>query len=230
MIKKNYRKSGYRKRNYRRYRKRPRKYNRRVRPYTKISRQPVAERYFTRLNYAENLELTLALPNTLYAYQYRSGIFDPDVTGTGHQPLWRDTLVTMYSNYRVYGIKYKIAIAGGSSIDMTAAYVKHNSDNVLDTNQYTLRERKEGRSVIVNGYSGKVGFIKGYMSVPKVFGIGKKEFISDEGFTSATTSDPTKLAYLQIYGVTQGGSTKLTMQLDLTYYVEFYNRVDIAGS
>lgn len=199
-------------------------------PYTKISKQPVAERYFTRLHYCENVVLSLALPNVLYGYQFQSSIFDPDFTGVGHQPLWHDQFNVLYDKYRVYGIKYDIMCKSDGAYVMTTITVKPNENSAQDTAQYTLLERREGPSVTLEGPNGKASRMKGYMSVAKTYGLSKKEYLNDDGFVSAMSSNPSKLAFLQIYGVTIGGLCNVTCKVHLTYYVEFMQRVNISGS
>lgn len=215
------------KKNYRR----PRKQMKIVqKPYTRISKQPVAERYFTQLRYCENLSFAVSAPNTLYVYQYRSGLFDPDVTGTGHQPLYRDTFASLYNRYRVYGIKYYATAKSGTAIDLTSMFIRHNSDSTTETNQYVLRERQDGKSKVFGGPQAQPARLKGYMSVPKVFGISKQEFIGDDQFQSLVSTDPAKLGYLQFYVTTTGGSTVIYVQIDLIFYVEFFDRVDVPMS
>lgn len=214
--------------NRRRYAKRTRRYNNK--PYTKISRQPVSDRYFTKMRYSENVQLTLSLPNVLYGYQYRSSIFDPDYTGSGHQPLWHDQFYLLYEKYRVYGVKYSITLKTGSAVDLTTIYVKYNQSSAQDTNQYTLRERGDGKGRILAGPQGAPTHFSGYMSVAKVFGLSKKEFIADDSFVSIQGDNPPKTAFLQIYGSTVGGSTLISASLDLVYYVEFMQRADVSGS
>lgn len=199
-------------------------------PYTKISKMPVPQRYFTTLRYSENVSFAVSASNTLYNYVFRSGIYDPDVTGTGHQPLYRDQLAALYNKYRVYGIKYYIAIKSGTAIELTTFYVKHNSDSTTDTSLYTLRERAEGKALVLNAANGAVNKTRGYMSVPKTFGISKKEFIADDDFVSSIGADPAKTAYLQLYSHTVGGATTIYAAVDLVYYVEFFDRIDVASS
>ena len=50
--------------------------------------------------------------DTIQDYVFRmNSIFDPDFTGTGHQPLWHDTYSTIYETYRVLGAKLTITFA-----------------------------------------------------------------------------------------------------------------------
>lgn len=216
--------------NKRRYRRRTRRYTSRNTPYTKIAKQPVAERYFTKMHYCENVVLSLALPNVLYGYQYRSSIFDPDFTGVGHQPLFHDQLAVLYERYRVYGIKYELVAKSDGAYTMTTIAVKSSENSSQDTEQYTLLERREGPSVTLEGPNGKASRLRGYLSVAKTYGLSKKEFLNDDGFISGMSSNPTKLAFLQLYGVTIGGLCNVTCKLHLTYYVEFMQRANVTGS
>ena len=54
----------------------------------------------TKLRYADTYEGT-GTSGARYQNVYRAnGIFDPDATGTGHQPLYRDNWVNIYNNLR----------------------------------------------------------------------------------------------------------------------------------
>lgn len=62
-----------------------------------------------KLQYVDSTELAYVM-NTGSAYEasyvYRgNSIYDPDLTGTGHQPYGTDELYTWYSNYTVFSVK-----------------------------------------------------------------------------------------------------------------------------
>lgn len=199
-------------------------------PYTKISKQPVAERYFTRLRYSEIVNFTLNVPSALFTYQFQSSVYDPDYTSTGHQPLWRDTLATMYNKYRVFGVKYSIHAKNASGSELTQCYVKHNSSSATETNFNTLRETAEGKGRVFDSSTGRPVVLRGYMPVYKPYGISKKEFCENDDFISVMGANPNKMSYIQMYAHTVGGTITVTAQCDLIYYVEFFDRIDITGS
>lgn len=202
----------------------------RRKPYTKISRMPVPERYFTRLRYSELMTFTMNAANVLTSYLFQTSIFDPDLTSVGHQPLWRDTMATMFNRYRVFGIKYNIAFKNTNVNQLTWAYIKHSDNSTTETNANTLRERGEGKSIILDSLNGRTNYTRGYLSIPKAYGISKKEFYDDDGFISAIGSSPTKMAYLHLYTLTMHTSAIVHAQVDLEYYVEFMDRVDVISS
>lgn len=72
--------------------------------YSQVS--PVATRLRTKLNYATQIT-PAAIPVYEYLFNLNS-LFDPDRTGTGHQPLGFDQLKTLYNRYRVYKVDYEI--------------------------------------------------------------------------------------------------------------------------
>lgn len=199
-------------------------------PYTKISRMPVPERFFTKLQYSEIITFTLSAPNTLYSYLFQSSIYDPDYTAAGHQPLWRDTLATMYGRFRVFGVKYSIAFKNTNVSQLTWAYIKHSDNSTTETNSNTLRERREGKSLMLDSNSGRTNTVRGYLDVAKSYGLSKREFYNDDSFISAIGATPVKTAFLHLYTLTMHSSAILHAQVDLQYYVEFLDRVDVSGS
>lgn len=200
------------------------------RPYTKINRMPVPERIFTKLRYSEVLSTTTAVANSLYPYLFQTSIHDPDFTGVGHQPLWRDQMATLYNRYRVFGIKYKITWKNTQINQLAIGYVKHSDNSTTETNFNTLTERREGKHVALDSANGRCNYTYGYLSIPKCFGMSKKEFYDDDGFIAAIGANPAKMAYLHVYLMSLLAGAVFNVFVDLEYYVEFLDRVDIASS
>jgi len=64
---------------------------------------PFAQRYITKMKYSENVISALS------QYRFRlNGLFDPNLTGGGHQPHGFDQLATIYNRYRVIGCSYTV--------------------------------------------------------------------------------------------------------------------------
>lgn len=209
---------------------RRRRYARATKPYMKIMRQPVPDKMFTKLNYSEVLTMNLAASMVLVGYQFRTSIFDPDLTGVGHQPMWYDQMNAFYKRYRVHGIKYKFTIVNTNTNQLCTGAVKHSSDGVLETNLNTLRERRSARKWIGGPSTVRPTVCKGFMYTGKPHGLSKKDFLADEDFEAAYGSNPVKQSWLEFYATTLNTSAVLNIQCDLVYYVELLDRVSIAGS
>ena len=74
------------------------------------------------MRYAEEIDLD-NITTGLGEYIWRiNNIFDPNQTGTGHQPLSHDQWAALYKNYLVYGAKATATIiASGSSSSIAAS-------------------------------------------------------------------------------------------------------------
>lgn len=59
------------------------------------------DRYCTRLRYCSAITLSSTSGSIGKQVWNMNSIFDPDATGTGHQPLWHDTLIGIYNHYSV---------------------------------------------------------------------------------------------------------------------------------
>lgn len=68
-----------------------------------------------------------------------NGIFDPDQTGTGHQPYGRDTYASIYNHYRV--LKSTISMTSSTSINGIFG-ISLKDDTTVETNYDTIREAK----------------------------------------------------------------------------------------
>lgn len=201
------------------------------RPYTKVMKQPVSDKIFTKLRYSEGVTMTMATGGLLYNYTFQSSIFDPDLTSTGHQPLWRDTYATMYNRYRVNGIAYRFFVRNTDVQQISMFFVQHSSVTTLDTSINTLIERGTARRYYLDAMQGRTNLIKGYLSVAKTYGMSREQFAADDGFDALIGANPTKMAYLHMMGAHRHtGQNTLNVQVELTYYVEFFDRINISGS
>lgn len=205
-----------------------RRYNK---PYTKIARMPVAEKFFAKLRYSDMLSITTpAIANTPTGYVFQTSLFDPDLTGVGHQPMWRDQMATLYNRYRVHGLSYKLSFKNTQTSLMAWAFVKHSNSPTLETSSYTIRERGEGKGTMLDALNSRANYINGYMSTGKPHGLTKRDFKQDDSFFGFITANPTKLSYLHIYLNSALASTVINVQVDLIYYAEFLDRIDVTSS
>lgn len=203
---------------------------RRGRPYTKMMRQPVADKVMTRMNYSEVLSMSMTASGVMQTYQFRNSIFDPDVTSAGHQPLWHDQMALLYKRYRVHGIKYRFTVVNSNIQQMACFVVKHSSSGITDTNYNTLRERRGIQRTVLNPNTGPPRVIKGFMHAGKPHGLTKRDFLADEDFEANFGSNPVKSTYLELYGVMYHTNAIFYIQADLQYYVELLDRIDASGS
>lgn len=207
---------------------------RRNQPYTKMIRAPVADRLFVKLKYVEMGTLTCAVADTLTFWKaFGTGIYDPDKTAFGHQPMWRDQYAGMYNSYRVRGIKYYLEAQNRNANEAGwIGTMETNGTGSIDSSLQTWMERRNTRVKMlgsVNGGSNKQ-IIKGYMSTAKACGVSPRIVATDDRFAATMGTDPTTMGYLHVAGQSKFGGGVIDMSLRLTYYVELYDPVVVGPS
>lgn len=88
--------------------------------------------YTVQLNYADNYRHDIAQSGAASAYQaFRmSGIFDPDRTGTGHQPFFRDMWASQYDYFTVISVDYTIRMYNAFADPVTYTAVGTSAQRV----------------------------------------------------------------------------------------------------
>ena len=96
--------------------------------------------YTVRLTYADNYRHDVANNGSASAVQvFRAdSIFDPDLTGTGHQPLARDLWSSQYDYYSVLSFEYKIRMFNAQYDNSTFTAVGTAGQRVGTVNVTTL--------------------------------------------------------------------------------------------
>ena len=74
---------------------------------------PMPCSFATKLTYSSNVSINPGAAGTPAAYVYRAnGLYDPDLTGGGHQPRGYDQFTPMYNHWTVVGAKVTVLSAG----------------------------------------------------------------------------------------------------------------------
>lgn len=94
----------------RRKRARGRRYARKARPFNPYQTIPLKTKHVATLRYFEpNFTIDPGAAGTAAAYVFSAnGLYDPNITGTGHQPLGFDQLMAMYNHYVVIGASIRV--------------------------------------------------------------------------------------------------------------------------
>lgn len=89
--------------------KRRRRYKKRAVPFS-LATVPLKSKHMATLRYFEpNFTLDPGLAGLAANYIFSAnGLYDPNITGTGHQPLGFDQLMAMYNHYVVIGAVIKV--------------------------------------------------------------------------------------------------------------------------
>ncbi len=131
----------YRKKTYRRKKRRPRRSkNNTVATYKTNS--PLGKKFKTMLRYSES-SITLDATTGLLADQVfrANGLFDPNVTGVGHQPYGYDQIAPMYDHWTVIAARMRVTFTSfDQSTCMVAGISVKDTDTALTDKESTIEQ------------------------------------------------------------------------------------------
>lgn len=205
---------------------------------------PFPREYVTQITYAENITITATTgaPNS-YLYSM-NGLYDPNISGTGGQPRYFDTLcganngTAPYYNYRVFASKISIAAMPATTTTDTLAmrgWLGLGLYNTTATGPATLAEmqaRGDYKTKFINYWyaSNSMAKMKRYAKPQHLFDI--KDVKDDDGLQGDYTANPSKQGRWAITWVPFNETSTVTISVlvKIKYYVTFYNRNDVADS
>lgn len=115
--------------------------------------------YTVRLTYADNYRHAVDQYGNAGIAQYfrTNSIFDPDVTGTGHQPIIRDLWASMYDYYSVLSCDYTIRLYNCTGQDPVTYTAVGTSAQVIGATNVTLLRTTDATDI--TGPATTSGFI-----------------------------------------------------------------------
>ena len=131
-----------------------------------------------------------------------SSLYDPDRTGTGHQPLFYDEMSTIYNQYRVLGAKCTIRFVNvcNEPVQVFGAHLGQPLGS--GWTPHALMERKDIRSKFLSGRSGGKNFttMTLFYSPSKHYAQTKNNLRNDSDLVGYGDGDkvPAKASYFEI--------------------------------
>jgi len=139
-----------------------------------------------------------------------NSLFDPDVTGAGHQPYLFDQMVDKYNRYRVLKTKWNIVFSAGSQSTHVGVVPTNGSFQAAVVDQTTYQSAIEtpwARSNIASGPGSPSTHFRGSISLNILNGTPLNEYLTDDRFSAFTTADPTEVLRLNVLTYNSNGSS-----------------------
>lgn len=194
----------------------------------------VPDRMFTKLKY--NLTRTLdpapAAATVTYAFRGNS-LYDPEYSVGGQQPMGYDQWTALYNQYRVHASSISIKFMSTSSTEAGGftKIVLFPSTTPASGSYSGNNEQPYSRSIFLANNGINQGYLRGKMLTKKMLGI--KSVAYDEDLAGVTGSDPAKQWYWILYGSSINDLANIAgvyMDIKVTYFTEFFGRVQLARS
>lgn len=197
----------------------------------------VPDRLITTVRYQEQIVPTAA--SGFDQLMNINSIFDPNRSGTGHQPLGHDQLATLYGRYRVVKCAWEIDVTNiGLATYGVCCVVPTNSASSFASSVETAAEQPyaqtksiSGMATISGSWPASVRF-KGSISLDRLYGTTRSNMDGPDRYQAVFGASPTELAILHICGTEITGQTAFAALLNvgLTYTVEVYDRIQLSAS
>ncbi len=188
---------------------------------------PFGTSYLCKLPYVFSVTRTTVADAKAQVYQFRTNsLFDPDLTGVGHQPYQFDQLTLMYSRYIVYGLKYSITF-NNPNVDgvYCGVLIRNASAAALDPlgKFYDeIQEKRLAHLFPLNNTGSQMRTIKGYISNAQIAGLSKSQYAAEyDNYGALSTQNPLLQILLELILIIPDATIgSLRFSGTLTYYAK----------
>ncbi len=205
-----------------------------VRSIQSQTRNPVGPpSIYRKLRYVTQVSINAGLGTPGVHIFSANGMFDPDVTGAGHQPMGFDQYMVMYDHYTVVNSKITVTALGllgsTSSADQVVIGVYLDDDVTATTSLTSILEQGLSSYRVVNAGAVSPTTISKGFSKSTFFGARGW----DDSLQGSITSQPGDQAFFRLFANALGsgedpGSVKFLVTID--YVCKLSERKTLGGS
>lgn len=157
-----------------------------------------------------------------------NGLFDPDLTGVGHQPRGFDQWMSLYARYRVYYAKAFARFMNNSATNgVNVALVMSNDGSPGITTRVDMYEYPYSKATLIPQLgSNNIKILKMGNSLRKILSEDKAG-IQDMEYAGTPTANPSIQGYIYTYAedsVTGANNVNTELDMLIIYYCEFFGR------
>lgn len=185
---------------------------------------------YVRLKYQTRIQFTLTADEFIFHTFALNGLDDPDLTGGGHKPRYFDQYKQSYGAYQVHGCAVRLqgnttgAIRDNYKVGMIG--LANSLVSIADYND--LAER--GKRKIETTFSTQNPIsrpLKAFFRPYLVQGVSKLEYAAQPRFEAGVGANPDIVPKLFVYVHTMDNTvgTVINVEVELTYYVRFFDRL-----
>jgi len=187
-----------------------------------------------RLRYATSISVvTNNNVNTAGTFSFRlNSLFDPDYSGTGHQPYQFDQLSGIYNNYIVSRCDFKVTFRPDFTTDGVFAgasvFADTDATDSSSGNTYSVIKEKattQLRPLATQDNRANFTSLKASIDMARVFGVPSRVLQAEpDQYGAVYSSNPTRTVYLELCAVdpAAGPSSTVRADVELTFWARLY--------
>jgi hypothetical protein len=185
-----------------------------------------------KLKYADLITLA---PGATYAqYTFRgNSLFDPDYTGTGHQPRYFDQWSAFYQKYKVLSSSIRVSVSNYSATGGVICVIVPHTDILTLTSYSSAAEQprmKRTEQLPVSTRMGALNTIRHGITTQAVCGLSSAQ-VSSEDWSATVGSNPLQVWYwnLGFFGAASN-NVSVSFDVELEFVALLYDRADPGSS
>jgi hypothetical protein len=165
-----------------------------------------------------------------------NSLYDPDLTGTGHQPYGFDTLATLYFHYKVHAVTVSLRFSDPSADGIICGANFQNpgvTTTVTGVSPDVVMERPGMMIRDINNTGSQVVNFTQTFQMWQLCNVTKQQFDADTSqFESAYNTNPALTPYVRIAiaALDQSSTPTVRVQCDLAFHCHFKLRQILAQS
>lgn len=192
---------------------------------------PFKPSMYAKMHYGANLVLSAGTSN-LYGTEHiftLNSIFDPDWTGTGHQPYGHDSVQSLYNKYKVSACKIEIIINDPDADGMIVAATIQppaGTATLAGKGIEFVKEQPMSTTRTINDSGKQTVMINSMVPIQAVSGLSPIQYKADTSLFAANFgASPSAIPKLRIAAATcRTGTPSVNIRVKLTYFCQFYDR------
>lgn len=180
--------------------------------------------------YFETIDMASTSGSTVTYSFHANSLFDPNYSGSGHQPLYYDNMAAIYNHYCVIGSKITVKLAGASTSNTSTSFALYLNDDVTATPTLSsLMEQSKSKYCVIPAGSNNIYSCTLKWSAKKTFG---GSILGNPSLSAATNANPLETSVFTIAGFPQNLTSTQTynMQVMIEYIAVWTELKDVAGS
>ncbi len=188
---------------------------------------------YIELKYAQTFSNSVAAAAGSIQTMNLNSLFDPDRTGSGHQPYGFDQISALYNRYRVLNTRYKVMFASVGAVYHAVVTTVNGLLVSAISDQATFQTATETPHAVTNIMStqGKSWVVNKKISLNLLNGVTQTEYLADDRFEAAVGANPTEIMTLVIGTFNPTGSTVIPYyEVEMFFQVDFHDPISLSSS
>lgn len=204
--------------------------------YTPVQRGVFSPRQLVTFKYRAQASLNAGIVAGAYHTFALTGLYDPDITGAGHQPLGFDEWMSFYNHYTVVGAVIKATFAtttGSGSLGLANAGITIAAGTIpVSTNPDSMPEQDNTTyRTLTNSAAKAVTTVTRKVSIKKFLGV--RDLIDEDNHAGTAAANPTENVYALVW-VTPFNSAydpdPVLVSVELTFTALLHERKQLVQS